>query len=167
MKYKGKKLEGRNTDVLVLFRGDERIALKFQAIESFTEFEELAPGPIPPEIMRPGGVKEKNVRDPEYKQQVEAHARLRTSWLVITSLKVTDDVEWEVVDYSDPSTWDQWNKELMEAGFSEPECARIVATAAQVNSLDDEMLEQARQDFLAEESQAKESSSQKVERPST
>jgi len=54
MKYKGKKLEGRNTDILVLPRGGNRIVLKFQAVDSYDEFDLLVTIPKPPEILKPG-----------------------------------------------------------------------------------------------------------------
>jgi hypothetical protein len=153
MKYQGKKLEGRNTDVLVLRTGERRIVLKFEAVESFEAFDALATIPEPPEVLRPGGKKTKNVKDPKYIEQLADFAELKTSWLVVTSLKVTDDLEWDTVDYEDPATWNNWSKEMGECGFSETERMHIVNKVAQVNTLDDGMLQQARSDFLLEASQ--------------
>lgn len=166
MKYKGKKLEGRNTDILVLPRGNDRIVLKFQAVESYDDFDKLVPVPESPEILKPGGIREKNTNDPNYIKTLEAYAQLKTDWLIITSLKSTVDLEWDEVNYTDSATWGNWQKELREAGFTEVECMHIVKKTTLVNSLDEDMLEQARADFLAEESQVEKSLSQKGEQPS-
>lgn len=155
MKYRGKVLGERNSDVLVLLRGSERIVFKAQAVESEESFHNLVSMPEPPEILRPGGVKEKNVSDSKYKEALASYVEQKTSWLVINSLKVTEELEWEKVDFNKPSTWVEWQSELREAGFTEIECSRIVQLVSQVNSLDDDMLDQARQDFLLEASQVK------------
>ena len=156
MKFRGKTLGKRNADVLVLFRGDERIVIKAEAVESYEEFEKLVSVPIPPEKVLPGGKKEKNIKDPDFIKARAKYADQKTAWLIITSLKATKDIEWERVKYDEPTTWLNWEPELREAGFIEIECMRIVQLVTEVNSLDDDMLDQARQDFLLEATQAKE-----------
>ncbi|KKK66498.1 hypothetical protein LCGC14_2963490 [marine sediment metagenome] len=122
MRYKGKKLGERNIDVLVLLRGEERIVIKAQAVDSYKEFDELVSLPVAPEIIKPGGMREKNTKDKGYKKAVSEYADRKTNWLIITALKASEDIEWEKVDYDDPVTWHMWEVELKEAGFIEIEC---------------------------------------------
>jgi hypothetical protein len=152
MKYKGKKLEGRNVEVLVLPRSGENIVFKAEAIPNYEEFEKLIAEPQPPEILKPGGVKEKNVNDPKYKEELTKFATTKTNYVVIKSLQATEYLEWETVDITKPETWEKWRGELEEAGFTEIEIMRIVQTVTKANALDDDMLEEARQSFLLEES---------------
>lgn len=155
MKFKGKTLGKRNTDILVLLRGTERIVIKAQAVESFEDFDKLVSAPVPPEVIEPGGKKSRNMKDLDFIKARDAYANQKTAWLVINSLKATEEIEWENVKYDIPSTWTAWDIELKEAGFIETECMRIIQLVAEVNSLDDDMLEQARQAFLLETLQAK------------
>lgn len=156
MKFRGKTLGERNADVLVLFRGSKRIVIKAEAVESYEEFDALVSVPIPPEKILPGGKKERNTKDSDFIKAREEYASQKTDWLIITSLRATKDIEWERVKYDEPATWSEWEPELREAGFIEIECMRIVQLVTEVNSLDDDMLDQARQDFLLEATQAKE-----------
>jgi hypothetical protein len=152
MKYKGKKLEGRNVEVLVLPRSGENIVFKAEAIPDYEEFDKLAPVPEPPEILKPGGIKEKNVNDEGYKKKLTEYAETKTNYVIVKSLEATKELEWDTVDITKKETWKNWRDELTEAGFTEVEVMRIVQTVTKANALDDEMLEEARQSFLLEES---------------
>jgi hypothetical protein len=150
MKYKGKKLEGLNTDILVLPRGNERVVFKAQAIKSYSEFDELCPMPEPPEKLLPGGVKEKDVRDPAFIKRLEEYGIKKTNYTIIKSLEISEDVEWETVDLKKPQTWENWRKELSDAGFTEVETLRILQLCTRVNVLDEDLLNAAKESFLAE-----------------
>ena len=150
MKYKGKKLEGRNTDILVLQKGDDRVVFKAEAIENYVEFSKLVPIPEPPVKLLPGGSRVANTDDVNFRKAMEQYAQSKTDYLVIKSLAATTDLEWEKVDLTKPETWGGWKKELEEAGFTEFECMRIMQLVTRVNSLDDAMLEAAKQSFLQE-----------------
>ena len=43
-------------------------------------------------IMRPGGVKEKQLTDPEYLKRLETYGSTRTDFLIINSLKITEEL---------------------------------------------------------------------------
>lgn len=149
MKYKGKKVEGRNSAVLVLERGDENIVFIAQAVDSSeSEFDDLVKMPEPPEILRPGGLKEFNRNDSAFRKAIEEYATLKTSYMIVMSLKESPDLEWETIQYDKPSTWKNWEKELKDAGFTEVERLKVLQTVMRANSLDDDLLEQARSDFL-------------------
>lgn len=150
MKYKGKKLEGRNTDILVLIKGGERVVFRAEALQNYTEFDKLCPEPEPPHKLLPGGVKEPNFNDPSYKKRLDEYGMKKTAFTILKSLSVTEDLEWEKVDLKNPDTWGKWQEELSEAQFTETEIGRILQLVLRVNSLDDDMLAQAKNDFLQE-----------------
>ena len=150
MKYKGKKLEGRNTDVLVLPRGSERIVLKAQALKDYDEFEKLCPIPEPPKKLLPGGIQEPNTNDPVFLKQLNGYGEKKTNYTVIKSLEISEDIEWETVDLTKPNSWENWRTELKDAGFTEIEMLRILQLCTRVNCLDDDLLNEAKETFLAE-----------------
>jgi hypothetical protein len=150
MKYKGKKLEGVNTDVLVLQRGSDRIVLKAKALQNFDHFDELCPTPEPPVKILPGGIKESNPADPNYQKLINELSAKKTNYTVIKSLEATEELEWESVDLGKPGTWENWRKELEDSGFTEIEIIRIFQLCTKVNCLDDSALEFAKESFLAE-----------------
>jgi len=156
MRYKGRKIEGRNSDILVLIKNGEKIMFKAEAVSDYAAFEKLVPLPTPPQVLRPGGVREANIHHPEYKKALEAYAESKTNYLIIKSLEASQDVEWDNIDATKPDTWKNWKTELTESGFTEIEILRIVQLCTRVNSLDDEMLEEAKNDFLRQASQPEE-----------
>lgn len=152
MKYKGKKIEGRNSAILVLMRGTDRIVFIAQAMDSDDDnFNKLVKLPEPPTIIRPGGLKELNIKDVTYTKAIEEYAAIKTAYMIIMSLKESPDLEWETIDYEKPQTWKNWEAELKEAGFTEIERMKVLQVVMQANSLDDDLLEQARTDFLQEQ----------------
>ena len=148
MKYKGKKLEGRNKEIIPIPRQDGDIIFIAEAIESFESFDRLLPEPEPPVVLRPGGQKTYNKKDKIYLRAVEEHNEQRTNFMVLQSLKDSPDLEWETVDYNEPKTWGNFRKELIESGFSEFEIGRIILGVMRANSLDENMIEEARNNFL-------------------
>lgn len=152
MKYKGKKVEGKNSAILVLMRGNDRIVFIAQAMDSDDDnFNKLVKMPEAPTVLRPGGIKELNIKDVTYTKALEEYASLKTAYMIVMSLKESPDLEWELVDYEKPQTWKNWEKELKEASFTEIERMKVLQVVMQANSLDDDLLDQARADFLQEQ----------------
>ena len=149
MKYKGKHLEGRNTDILVLNRGEDRIVIKAEALADFKEFNDLCPVPEPPIKIRPGGVKEADTVNPRYQEALSNWAEKKTNYTIIKSLEATKDLEWDTVKISNPDTYANWRVEMAESGFTEIEILRVLQLCTRVNSLDDDLLDQAKETFLA------------------
>ena len=154
MKYKGKHVDARCVETLILPReGGDPFIFTAQSILDYKPFEDLCPEPQAPAVIKPGGIREENRDDPSYTLQVENRERNRVHWLVIESLKVTEDLEWEKVKDDDPNTWKLWETELREAGFSQMEINRVHMLCLNVNSLNESKLEKARKDFLAGQAQ--------------
>ncbi len=166
MKYKGKKIEGRNVTTLVIPRPDGDIAFIMEAVENFDEFDKLVAKPEAPEILRPGNVRELNLKDTKYQERLLEFAETRSHYMTITALKATTDLEWETVKDDDPATWGNWATELTESGFNDIELGLIVRRVAQANSLDETMLDDARSAFLQDQARRKESTSLMDEQPS-
>lgn len=152
MKYKGEKLKGKNKDILVLLRGNEQIVFIAEAVDNVDDFNKLVPLPEAPTRIMPGGSKVSNPDDPTFKTLLREFAQKKTDFYIIQSLKSTD-LEWETIDFEKPETWRNWEKELKE-DFTEIEISRITNLVLSVNALDDEMLDNARRDFLVAQAQS-------------
>jgi len=168
MRYKGKKVEGRNTELLVLRRPNgEVMAFKCEAVADYTEFEKICPSPEPPEVLKPGGVRERSVKDPKFVKALGEWAERKTDYTVLKSLDASPDIEWDTIDMADPTTWGNYRKEMTDSGFTEIEIARLITTVGVANCMDDSMLEAAREDFLVAEAAAEQESALQVDDPSS
>lgn len=149
MKIKGKKIEGANIEVIPIPRGDgvPDVIFKAQAILDYESFNKLCPIPIPPTIVKPGGIKILNVEDPVYRQDLTLHSQKRMDWTVVESLRATEGLEWETVQMEDSSTWCNYKTELKAAGFCEIEVVRIVTGVYVANAVSQEKVEEARERF--------------------
>ncbi len=151
MKIQGKKIEGANEMVTVIPRhSSSDIVFRSRAVLDMTPFEKICPPPEAPKKMLAGGKMVQNMKDPAFLKELDAFAVKRLSWIVLTSLEATEDLEWEKVDISDPSTWDNFREEMMEAGLSNVEINRVVQDCIEVNALNDDKIEEARERFLLE-----------------
>jgi hypothetical protein len=133
--------------VIVLPRPNSNLVFTAKAILSYDDFNRLAPHPQPPEAVKPGNIKVKKYDDPGYLKAVEDRNELLTNWIVITSLRDTEGLEWEKVRYEDPTSWGKWSEELSEAGFPTPEINHIRRKCFEANALDNDRLEEALKSF--------------------
>ena len=58
------------------------------------------------------------------------------------------DTEWDTVNGDDPSTWTNWEDDLKNAGLSVIERKHVLGLVMQVNSLDEQKIQAAREVFL-------------------
>lgn len=148
MKFKGKDVKGANKEIIVIPRPDENIVFVAEAIKNWEEFDKIISEPVPPEVIKPGNVKIKNEKDPEFVKAVEEYNDLRTSYLVVASLQNSPDIEWDTVNINDPVTWGNYEEELRDADFNDIEIGRIVTGVMRANCLDQSMIDEARANFL-------------------
>ncbi len=148
MKIKGKKISGPNKELLVFPRdtGDD-IVLTIKAIMDMDVFEKICPMPKPP-MKKIGSDDIIDLKDKNFLKKMSQHSEKRMTWMILESLSATEELEWETLDLSDPSTWHLFRKELKDSGFSEFEITKIINTVMAVNSLDESKLEAARERFL-------------------
>ena len=149
MKLHGKPIEGPNVVTVVIPRSSGDLVFKAQAVLDYSDFDKLCPVPQPPTIQRPGGQKSVNVEDPGYKEQLEKWAEKKSCWMVIKSLSVTEGLEWETVDLSDPDTWINHVEELTKAGLTPHEQSRLVNAFSEANGLSQDKIDEATRRFLA------------------
>ncbi len=151
MKIQGKKIEGRNVSVIVIPRESaDDIVFKAEAVLDMEPFEKLCPVPDPPKKMLPGGRSVTNPKSKGYLKEVTRHSEKRLTYIVLMSLQATEGLEWETVDLSDHTTWENFRKELRDSGFSNVEVNRIIGECIDVNALSDEKIDAARERFLLE-----------------
>lgn len=168
MKIKGKSITAPNVSILVIPRdNDGDIVFKAQAVLDMDVFETLCPEPKPPTIIHRERGKEFDYRDKNYLKAQEQHGELRMAYMVLESLKATEDLEWETVKSDDPSTWLGYKDELKASGFNHIEIGRIVNLVFDANSLNEAKYKEARDRFTLSQVLAPESSSQKDEQLTT
>lgn len=161
MKIAGVRLYEPNIEHLYLPRGDQVIHFMAKGIVDSTIFDELCPRPRPPKIQKPGQKPEDNFEDDNFKRALDQWGTRRTDWMVIESLRATEDLTWEKVKYDDPGTWHLWREELKEAHFVDAEVNRILNLVMNANALNEARLEEARNSFtLLSQAQQKRSLSQ-------
>lgn len=149
MKMYGKKLSGPEVEVLVIPRKSGDLVFRAQSVLDYSAFEAICPLPTPPEVMRPGGARSKNVEHPDFIKALDDWAEKRTHWMILKSLEATTELEWETIKMDDPSTWSNYEKELKGAGLSNLELTRILSLVTGVCGLDQKKIDEATERFLA------------------
>ena len=151
MKIHGQKIQGPNIEIIAFPRPNTKdIIFKAQAVTNYDDFEKLCPRPTPPTKVYPGKKPIEDVADPQYNEELNDYGQKRTNYMILKSLSVTDGLEWETVDWSDPESWGNYKQELQDSGFSDIEMVRLINGVMAANGLDDDKIEQARERFLAE-----------------
>ncbi len=150
MKINGKQLDSPGGDILVFPRIDEDIVIKIGCVLDYEPFNVMIPLPKPPKVQLRGQTAwTPNVEDPKYNEELDKYSALKTHWMVLKSLEINEDLEWETVDMADPETWKNYIKELETGGFCDNHVAKIINTVAAVNGLNEDMMEAAKKRFLA------------------
>ncbi len=153
MKIHGKKISGPNIETVVFPRNDGDIVFRAQAVLDYDDFEKLNPIPQPPQVLRPGGILSSDVEDKKYKAKIREWSLARTDFMVLKSLEATPGLEWETVDMSDHTTWDNYREEMKDAGLSPAEMGRIVEIVSTACGLNQDKIDEATKRFLAMEAE--------------
>ena len=149
MKLHGETLSIPNLKVIPIIRDSGNIILKAAPIQSFDDFDKIYPVPEPPVRELPGGKVVALIESKEYKDMLAKRNRLMTDYMVLKSLEATEELEWETVDLNDPETYGNYATEMQAAGFTAVEITRVVNEVLAANSLDEEIINKARESFLA------------------
>ena len=149
MKFKGKSFSGPRVHFVVIPRDGEDLVFKAQAVLDYSPFEKMFPRPEPPMIRRPRQAPVPDLEDKEYVDSLDEWSSKRIHWMILQSLKATEDLEWETVDYSNPETWGNYEKELTDAGFSPVEVASLINAVLDACGLNQTKIDDATTRFLA------------------
>lgn len=149
MKVNGKQLNGPRIVKVYLPTGDsDAVEFKFRPLKSDEDFNKVMPRPIAPEVMKPGNIKFHNENDPVYKKQVTNWMMKKFDWEFLTSISVTDDLEWSTVKMDEPDTWANWKTEIAEH-FGDNQTNRIFNGFVEAQFVTEESMDAARKSFLA------------------
>jgi hypothetical protein len=149
MRIKGKEIKGPNIELIVIPRGDdEPIVLKAQAVLDFAEFDKFVPQPIPPSIRKPGGEVSRDLKDKGYVAQQRDYLEKQSLFMMIKSIMATDGLEFSKIKLEEPDTWNKFEEEFREAGFSFIEINKITSGIMIANCLNEAKLEEARKRFI-------------------
>ncbi len=158
MKIKGKRLESTNEVTIVLPRyNGEDIIFKAKVILDYPNLDKFLTKPEAPSILI-RGKQEKDYDNKGYKTKLQKNYEHRLNYMVLLSLAATEGLEWETVDMEKPETWGNWETELKDAGIPNSEVIYIFNKIQEVNSLDQDKLDEARERFLLIQLAQKESS---------
>jgi hypothetical protein len=142
----GKVEVTRCEEILVLPRPSGDLVFRAVACTCMDEFDKVVKEPKCPGITTRDGFKE-DPDDENYKSVLAAYYEKRYAFMAINSL-IPSEIEWAEVDLDKPKTWKNWDKELGEAGLSTMEIGRVNRCIMVANSLDEEKIAQARENFL-------------------
>ncbi len=151
MQIKGRKLEGPRTRVVPILRDageGGNIYFIVKGVADLQPFFEICPQPEAPVLKLPGGKTRLDTENAAYKAKVDTWWRIRSAWIFLKSIEATDGLQWDQVSMSAPETYPNYNKELMESGFSDGEITRLLTAVMEVNGLNESLVEEARQSFL-------------------
>lgn len=167
MKIKGKTLDKPKNEIVVIPRGDDNIVFKCQYVD-IGAFDSIVPRPKPTMVQKRGKAPVEDTSHPEYRKNLATYNEKYMDYLVLQSLKATEDLEWETVDMKDPETWKNYKKELEDAGFSILHLSKILEAVMAVNGLNEDRIKEARDSFLAmQQSQNDKQNSQEDEQVSS
>lgn len=155
MKFKGRSTIGAPVEYVPIIRHDFEFVLEIEGVTDMTEFEELYPQPLAPEVRLVDGTTQRNLEDRMFRKAIDIWWKQRSDWMMLKSLTMRNpDLTLDTVDPNKPNTWANWEKELKDAGFTPGEMNRIVAALYTVNSLNEAALKAARERFFLEKEQA-------------
>lgn len=155
MKINGRKIEGPCVEIVAFPRDGGDIVFKAQAVLDYSVFESLCPRPAPPKMRKRGSRTEvPDLEDKSFLTALEEWGRRRIDWMVLESLRATEGLEWETVDYNKPDTWKNYEEELKKSGFSPAEINILNNAALTANSLNETKLNEARDRFLRQQEEA-------------
>ncbi len=154
-----------NEVILVLPRVEQSIVFRARGVRNMDEFNARCPQPkAPGKRTREGFVPDES--DPTYQAVFEQWGKQRLGYIVTRSLEPTD-IEWDTVNFDDPRTWANWEKDLIDGGLTQIEATRVLALVMEANALDESKLQKAREVFLAGQVPPPEFSGPHTEPPST
>lgn len=149
MQLNGHSVKNDNRELVVIPRSNGHLAFYFQPVlMTEEEYTKLYPLPKAPMIRKPGKPPYPDYNDEEYKKKVLEHQKQRLAHNFLKSIAATPTLTWDTVDLEKPETWVNWDTELDAAGFTQSEKNLLFEGYMKANTLSDEHVAKATQDFL-------------------
>jgi hypothetical protein len=138
MRIKDRVLTPPRPSKITFFREDEQgnpanIEFTCGAVLDYRDFDSLCPRPKPPLVTKRDGSQYHDDTDKKYLQRLQDWSDAKIDWLVIQSLRSTEGLEWDTVDYKDPQTWSKYENELRTI-LTEGEYNRLFNAVIEANS---------------------------------
>lgn len=155
MKINGQRIDTPAEVIVPVIRGETELIFKAGAVLDFSEFDAMCPVPKPPMIQRKGESEpSSDFTDKKFQAAADDYARKRSDYMIIKSLSVTPNLEWELVNPKDPLTFNKYEEEFKAAGLNQFEIGRLINAVMEANGLDDKKIEEAKKRFLASQAAA-------------
>ncbi len=169
MKLTGHTFDEPAVEYCVLPKGEESVVFRCGPVLDYDEFENLCPMPKPPILIKKGGVRDPDLTDTTYLNQITERGTQRIHYIVLKSLEYTEGLTWDTVELDKPATWGNYEDELKAAFFTVNEINRIQNACFAANSLSEARVEEARSNFFAglEIQETEESSGPSIEPKNT
>lgn len=149
MRIAGRELKEPKKKLLVIPRDEGGIPFHFIAITNSDDYEKINPKPLPPRVFKQAlGQTIEDVEDKTYKAKLMKWSTDKTNWVFLKSIEPSN-IEWDTVNLSDASTYENWREDFKNSGFNQQEINAIFNAFAETNFLTDDMLTEARASFLA------------------
>lgn len=150
MKIHGETIHVPGLAFVAIPRQDhDDIVFTCKAVLSYDEFDAICPMPDAPWVVHRIDGRKQDLDDREYVKARGDWATKRQAWMVLKSMSATEGLEWDTIDFGDPSTWTGYTDELMKAGFSPMEISRILDAVYESNGLNQSKIEEATKRFLS------------------
>ena len=147
MKFKGITLEPPKAQPLVLPIGGVDVVLMIKPVYDDSPFLDLSPRPEPPVLHMADGSKKIDVDDSAYALASDTWSRNSTTWRYLKALE-DSEIEWEQVDINDVSTYQYFEQELSEAGFSRIYIHNILLKIHTLSGMNQALIEEATERFI-------------------
>ena len=157
MKMNGLSFDGPKPVTCVIPIGNQELVFTIKPVVSYEEFDEVCPRPEPPGGIDGKGNKEKNYKHPTYLEAVDVYSQRRMDWMYLKALEDTEGLEWETVDMKNPETFQNFAKEMEEAGVPVQYIDHFKFKIIQICGLDPQRIDEATERFLASREQEQKS----------
>jgi len=155
MKINGISVKQPKPEIVVLpFNGGQLvIKARYVTVEELEELGKILSEPEPPSISKVVDGKQQPAQpdftDKKYIEAMEAYHLRRMAWIYIKSLEATEGLEWDTVVMKDPTTWENWSKDLETTGLLNSYIIKISQLVADAQGWNPGRIEEATQNFLA------------------
>jgi len=153
MNLQGVTVQPPKVKTLVIPRDGVDLVFQAQYVDNYDKFDELAKRPIPMKMRLADGTEKIDMEDKDYIKEVTDWSEMRSNWMFMQALSVTEGLEYDILDENDPKSWLRFDEEFKNAGFSLPVIERIKMLCFEASGLNQALIDEATERFLAGQAQ--------------